>query len=166
MSKRALKKYLQELDQEALSDQILDLYDKFGDVKSYYNFVFNPREDILIKEAKARIAKEYKPRGKRRPKARRSVAQKYFREFKLLGVHPELIADLMSFNLDLMLGYEKTYNCSEAYYKSILKAFKELIAFTRYNGLFTEFSNYLIDKQSLILSYNWPNVSDFEEILD
>ena len=95
MSKRALKKYLQELDKEALAEQLLELYEKFGDVKAYYNFVFNPKEDVLINDAKARIAKEYASRGKRRPKARRSIAQKYFRQFEVLGVHPALVADLI-----------------------------------------------------------------------
>lgn len=165
MSKRALKKYIEALDKEALSEQLLELYDKFGEVKTYYNFIFNPREDSLIKEAKARIAKEYKPRGKRRPKARRSVAQKYFREFQLLGVHPQLVADLMSFNLDLMLNYEKNYKCSDTYYKSILRAFKELIALVKYHGLNSEFSDYINSNHRLILANDWPNVSDFEEIL-
>ncbi|MDA8685396.1 DUF6155 family protein [Robiginitalea sp.] len=166
MSKRALKKYLQELDKEALAEQLLELYEKFGDVKAYYNFVFNPKEDVLINDAKARIAKEYASRGKRRPKARRSVAQKYFRQFEVLGVHPALVADLMAFNLDLMLGYERRYNCSEVFYKSILKAFKDLIGVVRYNGLNSEFSDHIYAIHHLILSSDWPNAADFEDLLE
>ena len=54
MSKRALKKYLTELNKEQLEEQVLDLYQRFKEVKSYYNFVFNPKEDKLLEEAKVR----------------------------------------------------------------------------------------------------------------
>ena len=40
MSKRDLKKYVSELSKEQLEEQIIDLYDKFKDVNTYYNFVF------------------------------------------------------------------------------------------------------------------------------
>jgi len=41
MSKRALKKYLKELDKEDLEEQIIDLYERLDEVKVFYNFVFN-----------------------------------------------------------------------------------------------------------------------------
>ena len=44
MSKRDLKKYLNELNKEQLEGQIIELYDKFSTVKVYYDFVFNPNE--------------------------------------------------------------------------------------------------------------------------
>jgi hypothetical protein len=55
MSKRDLKKYLESLDAAQIAKQIIELYDKFGDVKTYYDFVFNPKEDKLVGEAKAKI---------------------------------------------------------------------------------------------------------------
>ena len=47
MSKRDLKKYLGELNKEQLEEQIIELYEKFSPVKTYYDFVFNPKEDRL-----------------------------------------------------------------------------------------------------------------------
>ena len=41
MSKRAFKKYIKELDKEDLEEQIMDLYERFDDVRVFYNFVFN-----------------------------------------------------------------------------------------------------------------------------
>lgn len=166
MSKRALKKYLQELDREALSEQLLDLYDRFGEVKTYYNFVFNPREDDLMREAKERILKEYSPRGRKRPKARRSVAQKYIRQFKLLEVHPSLIADLMAFNLETALEYEKKYNCPIAFYKSMFNAFKEWLGFTQIEGLTSEFKKRKESVFKSISEANWPNSIDFELLIE
>ena len=59
MSKRDLKKYITELNKEQLEEQILELYDKFTDVKVYYDFVFNPNEKKLVQEAKLKISNEY-----------------------------------------------------------------------------------------------------------
>lgn len=69
MSKRDLKKYLESLSSENLREQIVELYDKFPAVKTYYNFVFKPNEDKLIDEAKAKILNEYFPLKRRKPKA-------------------------------------------------------------------------------------------------
>ena len=44
MSKRDLKKYLDKLDKPQLEEQLIELYEKFVDVKKYYDFVFNPQE--------------------------------------------------------------------------------------------------------------------------
>ena len=44
MSKRALKKHLLDLDNAALQEQIIELYDRIPAVKTYYDFVFNPKD--------------------------------------------------------------------------------------------------------------------------
>ena len=59
MSKRDLKKYLDELSKDQMQEQILDLYTRFKEVKVYYDFAFNPKEDKLLEEAKVKVAKEY-----------------------------------------------------------------------------------------------------------
>ena len=56
MSKRELRKYLKELNKEQLEDQILDLYNRFKDVKEYYDFAFNPRENELIEQCRFQIS--------------------------------------------------------------------------------------------------------------
>ena len=100
MSKRDLKKYLSGLDKAQIEEQFLEMYDKFGDVKTYYDFVFNPKEEKLIAEAKAKISNEYFPIKSKRPKLRRSVAQKYIKHFLTLGVDPIVLADLMLFTIE------------------------------------------------------------------
>ena len=95
MSKRALKKYVSNLPKKELEAQLLDLYDRFPMVKQYYDFVFNPKEDKLVQEAKTKISNEYFPVKRKRPKARRSVAQNRIKHFVKLGVDPYLIADVM-----------------------------------------------------------------------
>ncbi len=68
MSKRDLKKYLSELNNTQLQEQLIELYDKFISVKTYYDFVFNPNENGLVKEAKLKISSEYFPIRAKKPK--------------------------------------------------------------------------------------------------
>lgn len=166
MSKRALKKYLSGLDRESLAEQLMDLYDRFPQVKTYYDFVFNPREEKLIQDARARIRKEYFPRAGRRPKARRSVAHKFIRHFRTLGMDPHLIADLMGFNLETALAFEKTRNCPQAFYRSMLKSFREWVSFLVHNGIYGEFGQRVEDIVTGTVDAAWPNAGDFEALLE
>ncbi|MBC2840577.1 DUF6155 family protein [Robiginitalea sp. SC105] len=161
MSKRALKKYLAGLDQEALAGQLLDLYDRFPQVKTYYDFVFNPREDRLLQEAKSKIRREFFPQRRKRPKARRSIAQKYIRHFKTLGMEPHLLADLMAFNLETTAEFEKTRNCPEAFYRSIYKSYEEWTAHMVHHGIFMEFQLRHDNFLRALEMADWPNLEDF-----
>lgn len=101
MSKRAFKKYIKSLEKEDLEEQIIDLYNRFDDVKVFYNFVFNPNEEKLVKEAKFKISKEYFPPNTRRPKKRRSVAHKFIKHFLKLEMEPHALADVMFYNIEI-----------------------------------------------------------------
>lgn len=102
MSKRSFKKYVNELPQEALQEQLFDLYERFPVVKEYYDFIFNPREDKMVHEVKSKISNEYFPVKRKRPKARRSVAQNAIKRFlKLGGVSPIQTADVMLYNIEI-----------------------------------------------------------------
>ena len=81
MSKRDLKKFVSELKKSQLEEQLLELYDKFPEVKTYYNFVFRPNENNLLKDAKIKISNEYFPIRGKRPKMRRGTAQKFINHF-------------------------------------------------------------------------------------
>jgi hypothetical protein len=161
MSKRALKKYLAELGPTELSEQILDLYERFPAVKTYYDFVFNPKEDKLIQEAKGRIGEEYFPKRRKKAKARRSVAQKLIKHYSNLGMEPFLLADLMGYNLETALKYEKTRNCPAAFYTSMYKSCREWITFMVQEGVYPEFQERFIGYIRAVQVSNWPNSYDF-----
>lgn len=161
MSKRTFKKYLAELPKEALEEQLLDLYERFGPVKTYYDFVFNPKEDKLLAEAKARIRNEYFPLKRRRPRARRSVAQKFIRHFKTLRMQESLIADLMVFNLETALDFETTRKVPDAFYKSMYNSFHEALEFVHYYQL-TEIKPLVEGIYIEILAREWPYLESFK----
>jgi hypothetical protein len=171
MSKRDLKKYLTELNKQQLEEQVLELYDKFSAVKTYYDFVFNPKEDALLKECKIKIANEYFPQrasGKpRRPKMRRSVAQKYIKHFTLLGVDPFIIGDVMLYSIEIAQTFSsERLVISESFFKSMFTSFQQAIKFMIANGILDEFMPRIIAINEEVFRQKWYNVPEFNAVLE
>ena len=171
MSKRDLKKYLTELNKKQLEDQVLELYEKFSAVKTYYDFVFNPKEDTLLKECKIKISNEYFPQitsGKpRRPKMRRSVAQKYIKHFILLGVDSFIIGDVMLYAIEIAQTFsaEKVVK-QESFYKSMFNSFEQAVIFMIANGLLNEFKSRIVAISNETIKQDWFNKQEFEAIIE
>ena len=163
MSKRELKIYLKSLKKTQLEEQVLDLYARFKPVKTYYNFVFNPKEEKLLEDAKFKIAKEYFPTNTRKPKARRSVAQKIIKHYIQLGVDACVVADVMLFNIEITQKYTKEKLVKQpSFYNSMLKSFTEVVRFIDENGVRSDFE-VRINKVSIESKIqNWPNSNEFE----
>ena len=171
MSKRDLKKYLTELNKTQLEEQVLELYEKFSPVKTYYDFVFNPKEDALLKECKIKISNEYFPQktsGKpRRPKMRRSVAQKYIKHFILLGVDPFIIGDVMLYAIEIAQTFsaERTVK-QESFYKSMFNSFEQAVIFMIANGILNEFKSRIVAISDETVKQDWFNKQEFEAIME
>jgi hypothetical protein len=171
MSKRDLKKYLTELNKQQLEEQIIELYDKFTAVKTYYDFVFNPKEDTLLKECKIKISNEYYPQktsGKpRRPKMRRSVAQKYIKHFILLGVDPFVIGDVMLYSIEIAQTFSAERLVKpETFFKSMLSSFEQAIKFMIANGILEEFKTRIIAISDETREQNWFNKEEFNAVIE
>lgn len=166
MSKKDLKLYLHELSKEQLEDQIIDLYTRFKEVKEYYDFAFNPKENKLMEECKLKISKEYFPVNGRKPKMRRSVAQKYIRHFNRLGVEPSLVADIMFYHIEIAQTYtSEQYVRHEAFYKAMLKAFSEVLQYVDEHGIRKEFNDRIEQVVDMATEQNWMNRQGFERML-
>lgn len=171
MSKRDLKKYLKELDKSQLEEQVLELYEKFSPVKIYYDFVFNPKEETLLKECKIKISNEYFPQrtlGKpRRPKMRRSVAQKYIKHFILLGVDPFIIGDIMLYSIEIAQTFsaEKPVK-AELFYKSMFNSFEQAVSFMIANGILFDFKARIIAINNETMRQKWYNTPEFEAVIE
>lgn len=167
MSKKKLKAYLQELNREELQEQILELHDRLKEVKEFYAFVFNPQEEKLFEEAKFKFTREYFPVKNRKPKRRRSVAQKTFKEYKKLGVQAEIIAELMVYNLEVAILYnEQSPTAQDAFFKGMLNFFKELVSFVDENGLQGTFNEKIEKVNDRVWQQDWVNKLAFETVLD
>lgn len=173
MSKRDLKKYLGELSKEQLEEQLIELYEKFAPVKVYYDFVFNPKEDKLLQEAKVKISHEYfpikKPGAKWRPKAkmRRSVAQKLIKHFIMLGVDSYVVADIMLYNIEIAQTFSsQNLIKQELFYKSLFNSFEQAVNYILSNGIFNDFKLRINAILEETLNQKWKNRYDFEAILE
>jgi hypothetical protein len=169
MSKRDLKKYLSELNKEQLAEQILELYEKFSPVKVYYNFVFSPKEELLLQECKLKISNEYFPikkTGRRnKPKMRRSVAQKFIKHFIVLGVDSFIIADVMLYNIEIAQTYSSENTIKqELFFKSMFNSWQQLIEFTVSNGIYHEFKSRIEAVYFEVGKQKWCNLSEFDRI--
>ena len=167
MSKRNLKKYLKEVKKVQLEDQIMDLYDRFKEVKAYYDFAFNPKEEKLLEESKFKISKEYFPIGKRKPKLRRSVAQKIIKNCIILQVDPQVISEIMIFNIEIAITYSEEKSIKqEAFYISMLKSFKEATEYIEAHHLLPEYEKRIVAIADKTQQLSWFNYRAFEKVID
>jgi hypothetical protein len=167
MSKRDLKKYLNELTKIQLEEQFIEMYDKFKEIKVYYDFVFNPNEKNLVKDAKLKISNEYFPFRSKRPKMRRTVAQKFIKHFILLGVDSFIIADVMLYNIEIaqVLSSEKLIT-SQPFYKSMLLSLQQAVSFMIEKGILYEFQSRVEAIRNESEKQNWNNSSEFNAIIE
>ncbi|WP_281335892.1 DUF6155 family protein [Flavobacterium eburneipallidum] len=171
MSKRDLKKYLTGLNKQQLEEQLLELYEKFPAVKTYYDFVFNPKEDTLLQESKIKIANEYFPQKTgikpKRPKMRRSVAQKYIKHFIVLGVDPFIIGDLMLYAIEIAQTFSSERHVqTELFYKSMFNSFNQAIKFMIANGILDEFKPRINAISEETRRQKWFNKEEFDAVIE
>lgn len=167
MSKRDLKKYLSNLNKVQLEEQIMELYDKFKEVKIYYDFAFNPNETKLIREAKIKVTNEYYPIKDKRAKMRRSVAQKFIKHFVSLGMDAYLIADLMLYTIEIAQTYSSEKDIKqEAFYKSMLTSFQQALHFMIEKGIVSEYKSRVEAIYENTVSQKWYNNCEFQNQLE
>lgn len=167
MSKRELRKYLKDLTKEQLEDQTVDLYERFKQVKEYYDFAFNPNENELIEQCRFQISKEYYPIGSRKAKMRRSVAQKWIKKLTLLDADATLLADVMFFNIEIALTFSGEHIIrQESFFTSMYKSFDEALRFVSEKGILTEFRGRIEKIANDTWDQQWPNRNAFEDISD
>lgn len=166
MSKRDLKNYLSNLTKEQVEMQMLELYSKFPDVKTYYDFVFNPNEEKLQREAKLKISNEYFPEKRKRPKMRRSTAQKIVKHFILLSVDVYVIGDVMLYNIEIAQVFSENNKISDTFYKSFYNSFSQSVSFLIEHGILEDFKNRLHKINDNVIQQNWPNKYKFSAVLE
>ncbi len=162
MSKKALKNYLSELSKEQLEEQLLELYSRLKEVKQFYDFVFNPNEKKRVEACKFKIQKEYFPVNGRKPKKRRSVAQKCIKEFLKLGMEAHYIVDLMLFNIETALRFsaENTIK-QESFFISIQRSFAEAVQYISAANLMPAFQERLEKISKEVWAQEWFNKEAF-----
>ncbi len=167
MSKRELRKYLKELTKVQLEEQLADLYDRFKQVKEYYDFAFNPRENELIELCRFQISKEYYPVGSRKAKMRRSVAQKWIKKLIQLDADASLLTEVMFYNIEIAQTFSSEHFVrQEAFFTSIYKSFDEALRYASEKGVLQEFKGRIEKIANDAWDQQWPNRKAFEDLAD
>lgn len=114
MSKTALKKELQTLSHDQLTQIILDAYDAKSDFKDYFEFFLNPDVNRLIEKFEKVITKELARVKWGYSKARVTVFKKAIKDFSGFNPGPEHVLKLMFRVLNLMGLVERYTNFSKS----------------------------------------------------
>jgi len=162
MSKRDLSKFLEQLTEAELKAQIFDLYGRFKEVKTFYDFSFRPNEEKRFREAKQKIKKEYFPEGKRKAKRRRSIAKRWIVYFQKLEADPSRIADLMIYNIEIAQAADSEKSIKkQAFYQSLLQSFRQGLVFIRDQSMEAEFQQRIEHIINYSKDAEWPNGEAF-----
>ena len=162
MSKRQLHTFLAALSKTELQEQSNDLYDRFKNVKEFYDFSFNPNEDRRFKEAKLKISREYFPEKGKKAKKRRSVAQKHIIHLLKLEADPVKIADLMLYNIEVAQTYTlESPLKQESFYKSMLTAYRKALEYIHEQYLLNDFKQRIDLIHEMTHRQNWMNKEGF-----
>jgi hypothetical protein len=135
-----LKKHLAQKSKEELIHEISILYEKFPQVKEYYQ-IQGSAEDEVVQKYRNLIIEEF-TEGKRRPfpKARLSAGKKALSDFKKLTSNPELIVDMILTYVESVSSFNSNYSPdTEDYYTSPEDMFEKALAVMKESNLLAKF---------------------------
>ena len=137
-----LKKALSQKTKDELINEIRTMYQKFPQVKEYYQAQWSDPKDVL-NQHKTIIEKEFiegKTRGL--PKGRLSVGKKAISEFRKLTKDPELISDLMLTFVESVSWFSTEYGPDrETFYTSPENMFEKALELMEKNGLLGKYKS-------------------------
>mgnify|MGYP001828143091 CR=1 FL=1 len=137
-----LKKALSQKTKDELINEIRTMYQKFPQVKEYYQAHWSDPKDVLNKH-KIIIEKEFiegKTRGL--PKARLSVGKKAISDFRKLTEDPELISDLMLTFVESVSWFSTEFGPDrETFYTSPENMFEKVLKLMEKSGLLGKYQS-------------------------
>lgn len=154
-TKSELSKYLKQSTKAELEKEVKKLYDKFKEVKQYYEIEFSTDTTDILETYKQKIYKEYFPSG-RYGKGRNNVSRKVVTDFKRISIFQKDVIELLLYRVEVMLKFTNTYgDIDEAFYNSLARSYDEACKLTKKEKLEAEFKiecSDLIDKAS---NFGW-----------
>lgn len=139
MSKKALKSYLNSVPPDELVEQLLFLYTHFSEVKGYYNFVVDPKEDFWCDKVKLIIHEEYFPTKRKKAKLRRSVIAKSQKQMEIWGLDPMRCLQLRLYHIEIALLYHaENRRVNEAFSKAMQRLVLEAVQYALQQALYAQ----------------------------
>lgn len=146
------KKFLDSLSEESLKQELLDLYTKNKEVKTYYLMELGTEEDRkkIYDRAKKAIQSKFKTKSYRKPKRPRiSKVNAILKDLHSLSIFKDEMADLYLYNCEVALHFmEEYYYYSEPVVNNIYKSFEaacKLIQADMTEDHFEKRCNHIVD---------------------
>lgn len=116
----SLKQYLKGRSQEALIEEIAELFKRIPAVKDYYQAKIKPKAETQVLEKYQKIIQDEFFPARGLGKARLSVARKAVTDYKKVAVSPASVADIMLFYVEQGVKFTKEYgDIDEPFYNSM-----------------------------------------------
>ncbi|MBD5308100.1 MAG: hypothetical protein HDS15_02300 [Bacteroides sp.] len=138
MSKTQLKKLLTHLDQEQMTQLILELYDARPEAKDYLDFYAQPDIDTRIEKAKKLIDKEARRRQRGFPRPRVTKIKRYIRDISSLNPGDEFTLEIMTYAFE-ELCRQAEYPYKEATQKGCARLLTDTITQADRSGMLGEY---------------------------
>jgi Family of unknown function (DUF6155) len=137
-----LKKYLTTLTEAELREELLKLFSKLDQVKSYYAQELATKEDRtnMLQAYKKRLYSQvYTPKGN--PKNINNAAMKLIiAEFEKISVFPHELVDLILYRVELTTEYANAFGGAlDSEYNAAVTAFKKAVKLIRVHKLKSTF---------------------------
>jgi hypothetical protein len=127
LNKKALLKHLNKSEKEDVIREVITLFDKFKNVKEFYQAELSDEVNPNLYKYKRKITEAY---SRPNPKERTTNANinKLLKEFKKISIYDRELADLLLHRVECGLAAIKRNNKrSSSFYHSILSTFEDAV---------------------------------------
>ncbi|HTB05503.1 MAG TPA: DUF6155 family protein [Bacteroidia bacterium] len=127
LTKKALLKHLQKSDKEDIINEVVTLFDKFKNVKEFYNAELSGEENPLLDKYKKKISLAYSlPNPKER--STNINLNRLINEFKKVSIYERELADLMLHRVECGIeAYTRRPRRTATFYNCIVSTFEDAI---------------------------------------
>ena len=124
-TKRELAKFLKQSSKAELEKEVKKLYDKFSEVKNYYEISLTTDTTKTVKAYKNKIYKEYFKRNGAPGNGSSNASRKVITDFKKIATFPKDVIELLLYRVEVMLDFASYGDLNEAFYNSLTRSFDE-----------------------------------------
>jgi Family of unknown function (DUF6155) len=133
------KKLIEEMNEKALREELIKLYNKFSIVKDFYNqdLMTEDERQVVLKSYKDKIYKQYwTSSGNPRERTDYAKIKALLAEFEKIAVFPYDVIDLLLFRVETTTDWASDFGGTvDADYNASITAFKKAMKLIKENVL-------------------------------
>ena len=140
---RDFRKYLKNLEEDDLREELEKLYKQLPIVKEYYQFELSANHDSIVKSYKTKIDRHYFPTSGRKPKRPKAAKMRdLINQFKQLSPFAFDTVDLLLHQVETMIKFAKDRGyVSKGFNQTLISRYKEALVILTKEELQADFSD-------------------------